>query len=96
MLEQSKKIFTSFAVNIGLIMVTDSAYTLVAPYLWIIKAISTESYLYTYYDVSLELFFMMNTVFSIFMLYALYFFQRLASNPERASAAMTNSVLDRS
>jgi hypothetical protein len=74
MLQRSKKIFTSFAVNVGIIMITDSAYTLVAPYLWIIKSFGTQNYAYTYYDISLELFFLMNTVFSIFMLYTLYFF----------------------
>lgn len=74
MMERSKKIFKSFAIIAGIIMITDSAYTLVAPYLWIIKAISTNSNLYTYYDISLELFFLMNTVFSIFMLYTIHFF----------------------
>jgi hypothetical protein len=74
MLQRSKKIFTSFAVNVGIIMITDSAYTLVAPYLWIIKSIGAQNYTYTYYDISLELFFLMNTVFSIFMLYTIYFF----------------------
>jgi len=74
MLQRSKKIFTSFAVNVGIIMITDSAYTLVAPYLWIIKSFETQNYAYTYYDISEELFFLMNTVFSIFMLYTIYFF----------------------
>lgn len=64
-------------------MVTDSIYALVAPYLWIYNAIVIDKpkQLYSFFDVALQLFMLMNTIFSVFLLYTLSFFQRISQKP---------------
>ena len=76
LVQTCKQILTSFALIVGLIMVTDSLYALVAPYLWIYNAIVIDKpkQLYSFFDVALQLFMLMNTIFSVFLLYTLAFF----------------------
>lgn len=72
--KRSKQIFLTFTLNIGLIMIADSIYTILSPYLWIYEVLSLDDWWYTYYDVTAEIFYLANTVFAIIMLYALSYF----------------------
>jgi hypothetical protein len=55
LLQTCKQILTSFALIVGLVMVTDSMYALMAPYLWIYNAIIVDKpkQLYSFFDVAL-------------------------------------------
>ena len=75
-------------------MVTDTSWAIVAPYLWIF---STDPHYrnanhFTIMDILCQLFFVSNTIFSVFLLYTLSFFHKL--NPKKETSQLENEQTD--
>jgi hypothetical protein len=78
LIKNSKNIFCLFTVNISIMMLTDSLFSLLTPYFWISDVFDydSESYWKNTYDWFLQVFYIANTAFSLIMLYALHYFQK--------------------
>ena len=71
-----------FTILIGLQIFTDTIYTMLSPFLWIYDVVAGPgSSMWTYDDIVIQLYFMSNTLFALFMLYALNFFQLIKKKP---------------
>ena len=71
-----------FTILIGLQIFTDTIYTMLSPFLWIYDVVEGPgSSMWTYDDIVIQLYFMSNTLFALFMLYALNFFQLIKKKP---------------
>ena len=71
-----------FTIVIGLEIFTDTIYTMLSPFLWIYDVVEGPgSSMWTYDDIVIQLYFMSNTLFALFMLYALNFFQLIKKKP---------------
>ena len=71
-----------FTIVIGLQIFTDTIYTMLSPFLWIYDVVEGPgSSMWTYDDIVIQLYFMSNTLFALFMLYALNFFQLIKKKP---------------
>ena len=71
-----------FTIVIGLEIFTDTIYTMLSPFLWIYDVVAGPgSSMWTYDDIVIQLYFMSNTLFALFMLYALNFFQLIKKKP---------------
>lgn len=71
-----------FTIVIGLQIFTDTIYTMLSPFLWIYDVVAGPgSSMWTYDDIVIQLYFMSNTLFALFMLYALNFFQLIKKKP---------------
>ena len=71
-----------FTILIGLQIFTDTIYTMLSPFLWIYDVVAGPgSSMWTYDDIVIQLYFMSNTLFALFMLYAINFFKLIKKKP---------------
>jgi len=73
-IKQGRKIFELVLINIVVLMITDSVFSAVSPFLWLGDVYSESKGLVQTYSLSSTIFYLANTVFASLVLYLCYNF----------------------
>ena len=74
LIKKSRSIFVVVSINIGILMFTNSMFSLISPFLWISDVFFSNPQLSTAFVWAVQLFYITNTIFSLVILYAMYHF----------------------
>jgi hypothetical protein len=69
-------------------MVSDSLYSLLQPYLWLNNVLTIKQNIDLDYDITVQIFYITNTAFALILLHAIRFFQRLNQNKRPKNATL--------
>ena len=73
---KSRKIFVVVSINIGILMFTNSMFSLLSPFLWIGDVFYSQQDLMLVFTVSVQMFYLTNMLFSLVIVYAMHHFAR--------------------
>lgn len=74
-LDRTKSLFLSFIVCLSFLMITDTLYSILQPYLWLHSVLSIEDSGLSY-DVVIQSFYICNTLFALTLQTSIRFFKR--------------------
>lgn len=80
---QTQTLINSFATIICVVMITDTVYAVMAPQAFVYSVKDPNSTWFNAFDVVVQVFFLMNTIFSCFVTYIMLFFHRLSAEKVR-------------
>jgi hypothetical protein len=72
--QQGRSMFVIVTVNIAVMMLTNSIFSALSPYLWLGEVFSTSNFLVEMYAAATTLFYFANTFFACLALYIIYHF----------------------
>ena len=74
MIKQGRSVFKAVTINIVFMMITNSVFSVLSPYLWLGEVFSKNDLLIKFYSASATLFYTANTFFACLVLWVLYHF----------------------
>lgn len=80
LIKQGRVILLIAGINISIMMITNSFFSVISPYLWFGEVFSKSDLLVHLYFASTELFYIANTFFACLTLYVIYNFDTLDVN----------------
>lgn len=85
LIKKSRQLFIIVSINIGILMFTNSMFSLLSPFLWIGDVFFSQNTITIVFIISVQLFYLTNTIFSLIMLYAMHHFARYDSEDQNVT-----------
>lgn len=94
-ISQGRKIFKFVCINIAVLMVCDSFFSALSPFVWLSDVYSNNDGYVRLFAISSTIFYLMNTVFASLLLYAIYSFD-FSSNRNDSLTTNANTTAETS
>ena len=72
LIRQGRKVLIIASINISIMMVTNSVFSALSPYLWLGEVFTKSMPLVHFYSTTTTLFYIANTFFAILVIYIIY------------------------